>query len=977
MKKHFSKREFLNFVFFVATVVVFFGLLIALVLGTEMSFPAPNQDSSIGCTKFSEARARYHIANISQVGPHVVNTPEILLVQNYLLQELQRYAAHFNSSAYTNVLEIEVQQPSGHLFEFKRVLTYNRVINVLARVSNRTSKHEHSILIGAHFDSVGWSPGASDDTLPIATMLDLIRVFLTRKEPLQHDVIFCFNGAEEVGLLAAHGFVTQHPWAKTVRAEVNLEAMGGGGKELLFRTGPNNEWLTKLYAQHVVHPYAHGAAQDIYAAGLISSGTDWTVYTKYGGFPGLDIVYTWRGHVYHTIYDDLPMIQPGCVQHQGDNIVAVVGGIVDSGLLDPQVRHAKKISNTTQSVFYDILEGPVYEYTMEAQTVITIVSILVVLSVWIICAAVGVCLRRKFRSKSPIITKESVKCTTVLAHSLKWILIVLSPILSLAAGLLLTVGFATLISFIAPNPGYKEEGLVYALYSSTTVIGILLVQWATYGLLMRFYVTKEYAALRLACQDCRPRLRSTLGADTVLVLPESSARDVAIQGATPTRSPEDDLLFLRRQHIWKYLYGSCCSWTGLLMILCTIGKLRVTSLFLWMFGFASLAPIVGYFVQWVTSLILVYCVQRRGRPQPISDAEITATTRTSRAWMPIGACACRQRCPFYLNALTSLFLGWLLPAALSGDLGWRLVSVMVPRLGKDPNNALMGEIISGALVGLITFLVFLMVIPLVHLLASHGKTILILVGVALVALVIACCVFPYAAWYPGVVQSFHVDKPQVNQSYIAITPDSPRSQAVFKSLPHIDSATACKAPASFWKWTDRGRCHKASALNVQPIPNNVTGTYRVTYSNLTVANNTAEISVEVQGGKATYWAFVSPEIDKKNTTQAYCKMTGFCVIGESLSSTCTEWTKPGEGHKFMLTHSGESIPSYYFKLRFQIASPALPLPTFELWTSYVTYRSAAFKQHLSHIPAWASGYSGSAIVGPAVLYTEWPMPALP
>lgn len=44
-----------------------------------------------------------------------------------------------------------------------------------------------------------------------------------------------YTGAEEIGLLGAHGFASLHPIAREIAYAVNLESGGVGGKEIIVQ----------------------------------------------------------------------------------------------------------------------------------------------------------------------------------------------------------------------------------------------------------------------------------------------------------------------------------------------------------------------------------------------------------------------------------------------------------------------------------------------------------------------------------------------------------------------------------------------------------------------------------------------------------------------------------------------------------------------------------------------------------------------
>lgn len=130
-----------------------------------------------------------------------------------------------------------------------------------------------------------WYLGGSDDGINCAVMLEIIRKLSRSPKRPRHNLVFLFNGAEETPLQAAHGFITQHKWAKAVRVVVNLEAAGAGGKEYLFQTGPGQPWLLNHYKK-VPHPNGQAAGEELFQSNVIPSDTDFRIFRDFGGVVG-------------------------------------------------------------------------------------------------------------------------------------------------------------------------------------------------------------------------------------------------------------------------------------------------------------------------------------------------------------------------------------------------------------------------------------------------------------------------------------------------------------------------------------------------------------------------------------------------------------------------------------------------------------------------------------------------------------------
>ncbi|GAB6026090.1 hypothetical protein CHUAL_012293 [Chamberlinius hualienensis] len=337
-------------------------------------------DVSANPHTFIEERARAHLKLLTSFGPRPTGSYENeVLAVDYIVRQAefvkQRVKKH-------HTVEIDVQKVSGTFnLDFQDGFTsyYDRVQNVIVKLEPANGAN-HSVMVNCHYDSVPGSPGASDDAVSCAVMLEVLTLFSQMDEPFKHTIIFIFNGAEENILQASHGFITQHKWASKIKAFINLDSCGSGGRELLFQAGPENPWLTELYGRGAKYPFACILAQEIFQSGKIVPGdTDFRIFRDYGNIPGLDIAYIRNGYVYHTKFDSEEYIQPGCLQRAGENLQGLLKELANSPLVtDPQERKHGNV------IFFDFFGLFLVVYT-EA------------VGCFLMYAAIGIIVYRTFR----------------------------------------------------------------------------------------------------------------------------------------------------------------------------------------------------------------------------------------------------------------------------------------------------------------------------------------------------------------------------------------------------------------------------------------------------------------------------------------------------------------------------------------------------------------------------------------------------
>ncbi|KAJ3385353.1 hypothetical protein HDU80_000695 [Chytriomyces hyalinus] len=310
-----------------ALLAVLLSVSSAALLATRIAFalPEPVTHTDPHNLAFSEAIARTHVSALAEdIGLRLVGSRGEKRAQEYIESALDTIRRDAVSGMQ---FDVDVQVAHGsHRFDFMHEIVmkdYVNVTNVVARVSCGPECDKNAILVNAHYDSQMGTPGACDDATPIAVMLELARI-VSKRDPktLRNSLILLFNGAEESLQDGSHAFSKFHPWARTVRSFVNLEAMGNSGKEILFQA--NSMQLVEAYGASVPRPHGAVSSNDLFKTGLILSDTDYRQFVEYGAMVGVDMAIYQNSYLYHTMQDTAENIEPGLLQHMGENTLAVV-----------------------------------------------------------------------------------------------------------------------------------------------------------------------------------------------------------------------------------------------------------------------------------------------------------------------------------------------------------------------------------------------------------------------------------------------------------------------------------------------------------------------------------------------------------------------------------------------------------------------------------------------------------------------------
>ena len=295
--------------------VILLALLLAALLGAMAAKNLLVQPPALRASKapgeFNAVRAKERLAYIlGDQRPHPSDTPASDLVRARLIAQIQQIGL-------TPI--VRDQFACNELYK-QRGVSCARVRNIIALLGPPTGK---AVLLNAHYDSSPVGPGAGDDGIGVATLLEVGSILKT--QPPKRPVILLFNEGEELGLIGARAFMSD-PLGRNVASIVNLEARGVRGPVNMFETSRPNAAPVRLFAAAVRNPIANSLSTDVYR--LMPNYTDVNSFSERNWLT-LNLAPIGNETRYHSAGDDIAALDPATVQHMGDQTLALAQSLAN------------------------------------------------------------------------------------------------------------------------------------------------------------------------------------------------------------------------------------------------------------------------------------------------------------------------------------------------------------------------------------------------------------------------------------------------------------------------------------------------------------------------------------------------------------------------------------------------------------------------------------------------------------------------
>jgi hypothetical protein len=290
--------------------IVLLGLLVLLLIGAMAAngllVSVPDIPATSAPGAFDARRAMARLARIlGDQRPHPVDSAAQDAVRGRLVAELRAMGLQ-------PVVD-DAMACNGSARE--RTIACARVRNVLVTLGPAAGKH---LLFVSHYDSTPVGPGASDDGIGIASMLEVAA--LLKDAPLRRPVSFLFDEGEETGLLGARAFLDRSPLAAKVDTVVNLESRGVDGPAIMFETSVPNGSAVAAFSRALDHPVANSLTTGFYH--LIPNSTDVSVFDE-RDWTILNFAVIGNETRYHSPGDLLDALDPRSLGHMGRQALAL------------------------------------------------------------------------------------------------------------------------------------------------------------------------------------------------------------------------------------------------------------------------------------------------------------------------------------------------------------------------------------------------------------------------------------------------------------------------------------------------------------------------------------------------------------------------------------------------------------------------------------------------------------------------------